>query len=147
MRLLPRTARGTWLLAALAWLAVCALAWAVLPPWPRAVWAVSGETEVIGFLPGTRTLVTLTAGPRSSLGARETPTGSLCFWDADSGRSRSWFTRADPLPLVTPSPDGRWVLVGHGSEDASRLRAYDVATGSIAADIPFRVPAYAPDAR
>ena len=58
MRLLPRTVRGTWALAAAAWLAGCALAWPLLPARPRAEWRDVGPGHYVSaVLPDGPTVV------------------------------------------------------------------------------------------
>src|SRR5262245_21410136 len=139
MRLLPRTVRGTWLLAGAVWLAGAAAFWSVLGPLPRASWSLSGEQDAVGFVPGTRTFVTKSAGPRGidDGGLVGDPVGPLTFWDGDTRSRHSWFTAADRLGLTRLSPDGRWVVVGQGPWDDMRLHLYERATGRLAFTFPL----------
>lgn len=51
MRLLPRTKRGTWLLAATMGLGSNAAVWFLPPPAPRAVLRLPEPGRPVGFLP------------------------------------------------------------------------------------------------
>src|SRR5262249_53528499 len=64
IRLMPRTPRGTWLLAGAVWLTGCAALWWVLPYRPRAAWPTEEPAVVHGLIPGT--VVVLTSMPWSS---------------------------------------------------------------------------------
>jgi WD40 repeat protein len=138
MRVLPRTARGTWLLAGAVWLAGAAAFWSVLAPLPRASWSLSGEQVAVGFVPGTRTFVTKSAGPRGPDGTPVSdPVGPMTFWDGDTGRHHSWFTAADRVAPIQLSADGRWVVVSQGPRDDERLNLYELATGRLAFTFPL----------
>src|SRR4051794_5849467 len=93
MRLLPRTPRGTWALAAAVWLAGCAAIWAVLPGVPRVVipYADAGMPNgftadgrgVYGYVYGSfdpsRDYLRIGAGGPA-------PDGPFRIWDLETGR-------------------------------------------------------------
>ena len=54
MRLLPRTARGTWLLTAAAWVGGCVALWYALPEVPRATLRLPIDADLVGFGPNGR---------------------------------------------------------------------------------------------
>src|SRR5689334_16796328 len=135
MRLLPRTPRGIWLLAAAIWAAACTVAWLVLPIRPRAEWATDSPMLPVGFVPGRRTLVcgTVLGG---DAGRGET-LGPLRFFDADSGQVGEWFEAGEEVRLRASalSPDGRWAAVCHGRGGTFRLQLFDIATGQPRTDL------------
>ncbi|HTK76221.1 MAG TPA: hypothetical protein VL371_13240, partial [Gemmataceae bacterium] len=58
MRLLPRTPRGTWLLAGAVWLTGCGVLWWAVPYRPRVTWPTQERATVHGFIPGTSVVLT-----------------------------------------------------------------------------------------
>jgi WD40 repeat protein len=78
MRLLPRSAKGTWLLATAVWVAACAAAWLFLPPRPRHV-LDAREFVPMEFSTDGRILVT------SSRLDQNSP-NSLQLWNAVTGQ-------------------------------------------------------------
>src|SRR5437667_9293836 len=52
MRFLPRSRRGTWLLAGAVWLAACAGGWWTLPVMPRGELRLPHDIDLVGLLPG-----------------------------------------------------------------------------------------------
>src|SRR5262245_8817282 len=84
MRLLPRSPRGTWLLAGAVWAAGCAASWWALPVRPRAEWALSEEERLLGFLPnGVLVTSHIDTGPDQG---HEPFCGPVRLWDSASGR-------------------------------------------------------------
>lgn len=131
MRWLPRTQRGTWLLAGLCWLAGTAVLWWWLPVRPRAEW-VCPQQVWVGYIPDRRTFLT------SSFQLDGPNRGPLRFWEADSGKVIEWFASEYTDPDVALSPDGSLVAVRHGStEQWDTFRLYETATGRNRADLPF----------
>jgi hypothetical protein len=106
MRLLPRTPRGTWLLAGLAWAAAWAALWWALPVRPRVEWQAPCSSQLIGFLGDGRTLVTLDNPARDRL-------CRVRFWDADTGAPQRLLPGAEgeSAAAAALTPDGRSVLV------------------------------------
>jgi WD40 repeat protein len=133
MRLLPRTARGTWTLAAATWLAACAIAWTLLPLQPLAEWPLDAPLQPVGFIPGRRTFV---AGPllRAGDGAIE----SLRSFDADTGQVTEWATGDDEIRARATilSPDGRWATVALSRNGKTRLHLFDAVTGQDVVALP-----------
>src|SRR5262245_5053749 len=122
MRLLPRTARGTWLLAGAAWLTACAVVWWVLPARPRAAFPMA---------PGEGLLTVLPDG-RGGVSARErdgTFTGPIRIWHASANRSGSYLTEQDQIKWADVSPDGRWVLSWNPRRDSRQVSLLDTASG------------------
>jgi hypothetical protein len=84
MRLLPRSARGTWRLTAVVWLATCAAAWWMLPEqaaWRAAVNA-KGTGSAVAFSPDGRWLATID-------NSKDFDAGSLRFWNTATGRANA----------------------------------------------------------
>ena len=104
MRVLPRTRAGTWAAAAVAWVAACAAAWAVMPVRPLAECRPSAPVFPAGFGPGGETVVTLERAPDGRW------SGPVRVWDVTTGVE----TAALPLPSgsathIHMSRDGRWL--------------------------------------
>jgi WD40 repeat protein len=138
MHLLPRSPRGTWLLAAAVWAAVCAAVWLAVPEVPRAEWTLPRAGMPVAFLPGGVLVTADAADPQATrTSAAWRPAGPLRLWDAATGR----LPRTVSLPSgcrfrsVRPSRDGRRLaLVGRSTDDAG-LWLLDLADGS-AAPVP-----------
>jgi WD40 repeat protein len=111
MRILPRSAKGTWLLAAVAWVGLCAVVWWLLPTVPRVSWTLP-EPSGLRFLSGADELVTRTlrfypiAEYVGMPPARE-PDGPVRVWEAKTGRLlRSYAPDDENAPrLDAPLPD------------------------------------------
>ena len=112
MRLLPRTAKSTWLLATATWVGLCALTWAATSVRPRTVWFGVRETALIGFLPGSPVVVTNRVESDDAIGA-ETHTGPIRFWNLESGDFNDWFSPTEGIGDSAISPDGRWLVTHH----------------------------------
>jgi hypothetical protein len=106
MRLLPRTPRGTWLLAGLAWAAAWAAVWWALPVQPRVEWQAPWSCELLGFFGDGRTLVTLDSPARDRL-------GRVRFWDVETGAPQNLLPggAGESAVAAALTPDGRSVLV------------------------------------
>jgi WD40 repeat protein len=106
MRMLPRSARGTWLVAGATWAAGCAGIWWIMPPHPRATITVAGAQWPCAFSPDGKWLVTESANADGS--------SQLRVWDASTGRSAPHLpqlpTHEAGSARITFSPDGRWLL-------------------------------------
>jgi WD40 repeat protein len=136
IRLLPRSPRGTWLLAGAVWLAGVGVLWWALPYRPRASWPTEVQPVVYGFIPGSSVLLTSSGVATSDL--PEGPMrGPLVFRDVASGQVREWFGPDDQIPRVALAPDGRHVLIGHDRDRRTRLRPYDIKTGAAVAEVPL----------
>jgi WD40 repeat protein len=98
MRLLPRSAKGTWLLAAAAWAAGCVVLWQIIPPVPRAVINFPGTKWFIDIGPGGRTVTFL-------CGASATDRGGILVWDIETGTVRAAGDKEINAP-IDPSSDG-----------------------------------------
>jgi WD40 repeat protein len=126
MRLLPRSPRGTWLLAAAIWMVECAVLWRALPVQPRATTVVSGLNRVLGFGPDGRSVLFDDLSHTDS----DWPECNLIrAWDIENGSVRT----VTPVPANVEtralSPDGRWLAVGERHGDIERVRIIDLATG------------------
>jgi WD40 repeat protein len=126
MRLLPRSARGTWLLAAAAWIGLCVAALAVLPERleRRGTIVSDGPFSPIVFGPDGRWLATrgdaVANGPHT-----------LRFWDTATGRPVA-ILAGNPQPVheLFVSPDGRWLLTVEYHAGAPTVRLWDAKTGA-----------------
>jgi WD40-like Beta Propeller Repeat len=137
IRLLPRTLRGTWLLAGAVWLAGVGALWWALPYRPRAAWQTQEPAVVHGFIPGTKTLLTSSSFMPNELGRPTDPVrGPLLARDAETGEVEEWFPDVERLTLVDPGVDGRYVLVGRVLFGRARLCLHDARRGGIVAELP-----------
>ena len=146
MRLLPRTPRGTWTLAALFWAAGSAALWLLVPVRPRAEWAVRGQQEWVGYLPDRRAFVSHTSEVGNRFG------GPLRFWGADTGRVVEWFDPGQEILRVVVSPNGKWIAVYRG-RPVDSFQLFETATGRVRFDLQYGAgvygagPCFSPDGR
>lgn len=135
IRLLPRTPRGTSLLAGAVWLAGCAALWWALPYRPRVSWPTEKPTVVYGFMAGT---VVLTSMPwRDTIDEPYGPMlGPLVARDADTGTVREWLPDNERLTVVEIARDGRHVLIGRVIGGRARLFLHDATGGKTIAELP-----------
>jgi WD40 repeat protein len=141
IRLLPRTPRGTWLLAGAVWLVGCGALWWVLPYRPRASWPTD-NTVVHGFIPGTAFVLT-SSPPLSAIQdgwPGDTMLGPLLARDAATGAVREWLPANEPLTLVRPGVDGKHVLIGRVVDGRARLFLHDGTDGQVIAEQPHGGP-------
>jgi WD40 repeat protein len=132
MRLLPRSAKATWLLAGVVWVGLCVLVWWGLPVRPRAAWRLPERGVLFGFLPGSNLLIT--ANRRSDPpppSAARILFGPIRLWDAESGRLVSEFAGpTDHFNSATLSRTGRWLAMARNLYDAGSVE------GKVPADSP-----------
>jgi WD40 repeat protein len=124
MPLLPRTRRGTWLLAGAVWVAACAGLWWVLPVAPRAVIPVDEGVREFNFSPDGKCLVT--HGFQRTENAYQSFVPS-CFniWDCNTGEHV-----AGPIEvsgaLLGISPDRRWWCLQDKGANGKHIQLFDV---------------------
>jgi len=136
MRLLPKTPRGTWLLAGAGWLAGSALLWGIVPLRPRAEWACAQQVGV-GYICDRRTIVTY---PFTTDGLQH---GPLCFREADSGRVVEWFDAGECIdPDMALSPNGAWIAVFHGRPEPREFQLFETSTGRARSDLPLAAESF-----
>jgi hypothetical protein len=122
MRLLPRTPRGTWLLAAAVWLAGCRAFWLALPVRPRAIASDPNIAEVLQFSADGRALLTraYVKPPRT---VNDSTDGPYRVWDTTTGRCLGEWLPAGPGPSPKLASDGRSaVLMIPGDDDLLDVR-------------------------
>jgi WD40 repeat protein len=125
MRVLPRTVRGTWALAAAAWLAGCAAVWWALPVRPRAMCRVSPGDGLLTVFPDGRGGVT---GREAGEMRWNYLIGPLRVWHAPTNQFASFLSEQDQVEFGETSPDGRWVAY-HPRGDMRRLSLLDTTSG------------------
>jgi hypothetical protein len=135
MRLLPKTPRGTWLLAGAVWLAGVGALWWALPCRPRGAWPTEEPAVVHGFIPGTAVL--LTSSPWSSTfdGPPAPMVGPLFARNVATGEVHEWFREGERLSLVDPGVDSKHVLVGRVIDGRARLFLHDAASGTVLGEL------------
>jgi hypothetical protein len=117
-----------WLVAAVVWLGLVAVAWFILPPRPRAVWAdVPPVAWARVALPGTPHTVLVPP----AVGVSPTAPNAIVLWDSAAGRAHELFSDEDDLPAYGFSPDGTWLLL----DVDNRLQLCRVATAAVVADL------------
>ena len=137
IRLLPRTPRGTWLLAGAVWLGGVGALWWALPYRPRAAWATEEPAVVHGFIPDTMVLLTSSPSSPNDLGRPVEPMlGPVLARDAATGLVREWLSGGQRLTLVDPGVDGRHVLIGRMVDGCARLFLHDATSGAVVAELP-----------
>src|SRR5262249_51810554 len=95
MSLLPRTPRGTILLAAIVWLSGASVIWYTLPVAPRRGWQPTEDAIAIGFLTDSKTVITAVG--------RFGNKGPIQALDVDSGELRAACLTADDRIHVSPT--------------------------------------------
>jgi WD40 repeat protein len=155
MHLLPRSRRGTWLLAGAAWCAACAGLWWALPVVPLCSWDVPpldhyswDFLESLTIVYGRRekdTIALVTAQPAPALSgpvdfARTFKfdyfTGPLRVFDLKNGHElKRYFGTEDRFETVTASPNGRWIACVGYWDDEHPIRLID-AEGQHVFDLP-----------
>jgi hypothetical protein len=151
MRLLPKTPRGTWLLAVAVWLAGSSALWWVLPYRPRAVTAVARENRLLGIGPGGRTV--LFEGVADVAGEWP-PTVPVRLWDTAAASVRTVLPARNSLATLALSPDGRWLAVGDRRAESRFIRLIDLTTGRAdelthpaGAAVRYEYAVFSPDSR
>jgi WD40 repeat protein len=130
MRLLPRSPRGTWLLAAAAWVAVCVPAWQVMPALPRCdatLPNVVPHNQLLGFGPDCATAVVLRPLPKDR--ADRENRAALILLDTASGQPIATLVEKTALvELLGKSRDGRIWLLAESDWDGGRFSQLDLTT-------------------
>jgi hypothetical protein len=132
MRMLPRSARGTWLLAAAAWVGGCVALWYALPEVPRATLRLPIDADLVGFGPNGESALT-----RRDI---EPNVGALDLLELPSGRLLSTFFeryRSDWLTILGKSADHRIWLVGADVAPERQIFKLDLAARTVDA-LPSR---------
>jgi WD40 repeat protein len=151
MRVLPRTARGTWALAVAAWAVGCALAWWLLPARPRAVTAVPGDNRLLGVSPGGRAVLFEGQSYWIDDGPVSVP---VHVWDTAGAPVRTVLPAREYFATGALSPNGRWLAAGVGRGDVHRVRIIDLTTGRedelacpAVAPTQYELAVFSPDSR
>jgi WD40 repeat protein len=140
MRLLPRSPRGTWLLAGTVWVAGCGALWWALPVQPRVF--IPNAEIFVGFLDDGKTaLIAL-------------PDSTIVRYDAGTGRERSRFSLKRPAAppqwvFTSVSNDSRFLAWTTATDSPTSVLIWDLAAGQPFADLPGSggVPVFSPDSR
>jgi WD40 repeat protein len=151
MPFLPRSRRGSWLLAAAVWLAACVGWWWVLPVAPRS-WQPPGSNYLLGYLSDGKTLLTCTIDQKPN---GSWLTGPIRHWNIDTGEPiAESLTENDCGDWIGLSGCRRWFTIQTEAQPslgnaARQLRLVDVSTGR--RDMKFSVGwfewAISPDGR
>jgi hypothetical protein len=132
MKLLPQTRRGTWLLAASAWLGSCVLIWFVMPVGRRATMPMPTERSVlIGFGPNADTAVINLYQPGDDAKSSHS---SYSVIEVPAGRILNTFVDSNEYALIGFSSDGRvWLFHRRRRDNAKpRFLIANLLTRSIA---------------
>jgi WD40 repeat protein len=125
MRMLPRSARGTWLLSVMAWTGLCAATWHVLPARPRLV--LHGVFTPMLFSSDSRMLLAFDADGDGRFSFR--------FFDTDTGQAAPRapvFNSLDKLD-VGFSADGHWLSIEAFARGTPRVQSlWDSTKGEFA---------------
>jgi len=140
MRLLSRSRRGTWALAAAAWLVGYGIIWWDLPVRPRAEWRAGRPCNVVGLLADNRTVVTLDDYDASLSAPR-----AARFWrDGVAAAPPSVPTAAsESARTAVIAPDGESVLVAVQRIHPNHTLSYEfrlVQPGDISGKVLLSTP-------
>jgi WD40 repeat protein len=130
MRILPRTTKGTWLLAAAVWVGGCACVWWLVPMQPRSTWRLPEAGRPVGFLPGGEVLITSGGHTAFSVIHRipDEYSGPFRLWDIATGRQiKSYLSARDTYRKCQVSFTGRWLAL---AEWRRPVRLFDLEDGS-----------------
>lgn len=130
MRLLPRSSRGTWLVAAAAWLAACYGVWYFVPAYPRIVIDVGSEAQRFQFSPDSENLVVYGWGKQPDyVSGSQGLFGQIRYWDVASGQQvgETIDTWAETPFEDSISPDRRWWYLSRAGPPPSQPKVFDVA--------------------
>jgi hypothetical protein len=141
MRLLPRTPRGTWTLAATTWLAGCAVAWSMIPPQPRIEWRdVPERFVVVDVQPEGPTIAMMLWRSCGMMSATE----PILYLNVGTGERRDQLLSADHLQdlpafsvcgdATASPPSGRRFQF---DIEADRARCWDIATNVALWEVPL----------
>jgi hypothetical protein len=129
MRILPRSAKGTWLLAVAAWLGICTLAWFLLPPVPRGVARLPDiwHDQLLGFGPDCASVVAMRPLPNDKVDG--TDRFALIVLDTATGEVVATPVEKTALvEVLCKSRDGRTWLFNEYHSDADRISQLDLTT-------------------
>jgi hypothetical protein len=132
MRLLPRSARGTWLLAAAVWVAGCALAWCILPPVPRGTAFLPGVSlhQLLGFGPDCASALVMRGSPHEP--GQVSTLQSVVLIDTATGQSAATLVaRTKYVEVLGRSRDGKTWLLADYAEDDDRLIQIDLIARTV----------------
>jgi hypothetical protein len=132
MRLLPRTPRRIWTLAALVGLAGVVAGWWLLPVVPRQTVKLPGPSVLLALTADGRTIVTTGIEERRAADGMTLTCGPFRFHDVDTGRELGTaLTAADTFDMSKPSPDGRWLFVSACAENEYRPLLIDLISRAV----------------
>jgi hypothetical protein len=132
MPLLPRSRRGTWLLAAAVWLAACAGWWWLMPFAPHAEWELPIETALLGFGPDDREVLTCRRFAFFE--------GPIVGRDFLTGRKTSSFLdESDRFEQIVLSPNGHWMVVANRIGNRAEHQLVDIGRREIVANFSTKV--------
>jgi WD40 repeat protein len=129
MRVMPRTVRGTWLLAVAAWVGLCAAGWWVTPEqMNRRAVTTGGDLFEAVFGPENRWLAARAQGP-------------WMFWDTTTGQPVDVFAGDAPeCGRLLTSPNGKWVLIQPGGRNGRTAAIWSAQSGKTAAEVQLSEP-------
>jgi hypothetical protein len=126
MRLLPRSRRGTWLLAGAVWCAACAGLWGTLPVVQRTV-RCPDDSAFIGYSPRFNLALA-----KRDLGNQRGAVYALDLLELDTGRRvAELFPRFESQEIVGTSADQRSWLIRLGDWESSHMYRVDLADRKI----------------
>ena len=129
MRVLPRSAKGTWLLAGTIWSVAVVYLWALIPPFPKAIWTIPLDTHVIR-LSADGQIVQTVERP-----AYESPFAVV----SRQAKTPSYhgvgtvLAGTEGFEMACTSPDGRWLLLKKLVDGRKLFIVADIESGRLRA--------------
>jgi hypothetical protein len=134
MRVLPRSARGTWLLAAMTWAGACAGAWGLLPGMPRTTLHLPVEAELVGFGPNGDTVLVRREISRQDCSWSESGFWEMVLLDRSTGRLVATlvdrFEGRFGTRILGVSTDHRTWLVEVDTRPQEQIFKFDLTAGT-----------------
>src|SRR5262245_16795917 len=130
MRVLPRTERGTWLLAGAAWLVVCGAMCGLTPVIPGAAYPVPPYSGIVHVFPEGRGAVVARASGIMNSTFFEAP---FYVCDTRAKLTSTLFSEQDRFRVYPSgaSADGRWIAFHEDGLKKQILRLLDTSTGEV----------------
>jgi hypothetical protein len=126
MRLLPRSARWTWLAAVIIWLALNWLLWSLIPTRPKASWAIPDETTILAISADGEVVRTV---ERMN---HDTPYRAVVRHTGFSAQARDQVAvlpGTENFEIARVSPDGNWLLLKKVAAGRKTFALADTVSG------------------
>ena len=130
MRILPRTQRGTWILAAIVWFGGCGVVWFLLPGVPRVTVPLTDAGSAGRF----------TTDGRGLFGQASTPDEMYRVWDLQTGRPSATWAKPVNVNVHKKFPEFATLLISDNGPVGQPLYLLDICSQRRQL-LPWKTPA------